>query len=155
MDAKRREKSSSLFWLIFSILFCAGSLKYSLGTFHQPGPGFFPFLSGTILGCLSLANLFRKVIRTEDPVGNIEALRFPRRWRNIVITLGVLFAYPLLLRLIGFLPSTFLFFVILLRSIEPRRWAIALGGAAAGAVLFYIVFQYCLRIEFPIGIFRI
>lgn len=153
MDARRRERLSSLFWLICSALFCIASLKYSLGTFHQPGPGFFPFLGGAILCFLSLLNLLRTTMKTEDLIGKVDSLILPKNCRNIILTLVVLFAYPLLLGLIGFLPTTFLFFVALLRFVEPKGWGVVLGGAGVGAISSYLIFQYWLKIEFPIGIF--
>ena len=92
-------------------------------------------------------------MKTEDLIGKVDSLILPKNCRNIILTLVVLFAYPLLLGLIGFLPTTFLFLVALLRFVEPKGWGVVLGGAGVGAISSYLIFQYWLKIEFPIGIF--
>jgi hypothetical protein len=76
-------------------------------------------------------------------------------WLNIILTLAILFAFPFLLDLIGFAPTTFIFFAFLLRFIEPQRWFIILGGAGAAAVFSYFIFQFWLKIKFPIGMLGI
>ena len=48
-----RDEGSSLVWLGVAVLICIGSLRLSLGSVHNPGPGFFPFVARLIMGILS------------------------------------------------------------------------------------------------------
>ena len=152
MDLRKKDQLSSFFWLGFSVIFCMASIRLSLGPAHQPGPGFFPFLGGSILGVLSLVNFLRSLKKVASKA---ESSKSPIHWKNIILTLAILFAFPFLLDWIGFAPSTFLFFVFLLRSIEPQRWAIVFGGSATATLLLFFVFQFWLKIKFPVGIFGI
>ena len=53
-----RDLISSVFWLAIAIFFSIeGFTHLKLGTLHQPGPGFFPFWGGVVLGLLSLVLL--------------------------------------------------------------------------------------------------
>ena len=76
-------------------------------------------------------------------------------WKNIFVALAILFLYPLLLNVLGFLLVSFLFGAVFLRVIEPQRWSVVFGVAAAMALAFFLIFQYWLNILFPTGIFRI
>lgn len=152
MDLRKKDQLSSLFWLAFAAIICVASIRLSLGTLKQPGSGFLPFLGGAVLGLLSLANFLKNLKKAPFQA---ESSPSEVNWRNIILSLAILFAFPLLLDLIGFAPATLLFFVLLLRLIDPQRWAIVFGGSAAATFLFYLVFQFWLKIKFPIGIFRI
>jgi putative tricarboxylic transport membrane protein len=149
-----KEVFSSVFWLSFSILFCFGALGASLGNVREPGPGFFPFLSGATLVFLSFMNLIA-ALRRRRLSGELDSAKHPIKLRNVIIALAVLFAFPPLLDIIGFAPTLFVFFLVLLRFIEPQGWLVTLGGSAGAAVILSLVFQVWLRIQFPKGVFGI
>jgi len=48
-----RDLVSGLFWLAVAIFAAVQGLALKLGSLHQPGPGFFPFWGGVVLGLLS------------------------------------------------------------------------------------------------------
>lgn len=152
MDQRRKDQLSSLFWLGWAVIFCIASIRLSVGALREPGSGFFPFLGGSILGLLSLANFLKNI---KGVATKAESSKSSIKWKNIIVTLAILFAFPFLLDLMGFIPTTFLFFVLLLRLIEPQRWAVVFGGSASATILLYFVFQFWLKIKFPIGFFGI
>jgi len=154
VDIEKRDRLSSLFWLVISIIVCIASIRLSVGTLRQPGSGFFPFLGGAILGLLSFIYLLT-TFKSKRVLEKSEDVSSKINWLNIILTLAILFAFPLLLDLIGFAPTTFIFFAFLFRFIEPQRWFIVLGGAGGAAVFCYFFFQFWLGIKFPIGILGI
>jgi putative tricarboxylic transport membrane protein len=158
MDHNKKEQISSIFLLLFSIFICFFSYKLSIGSINSPGAGFFPFYLGIILGLLSINN-FTKAIKaiahTKIAIETIKTLDTDINWKNIIFTVVVLFSYPLLLDILGFSVSTFLFIALFLRFIEPQRWLVVLGMGGAVAIVFYFVFQYWLKIQFPSGIFGV
>jgi putative tricarboxylic transport membrane protein len=150
MDLPKREQLSSLFWLIFAGIFCVSAIQLPWGTLEQPGAGFLPLLGGTLLGLLSFINLLTTFKKKKASV-KAESLNPNLNWKNIILTLAVLFTFPLLLLFIGFAPTTFLFFALLLRFIKPQKWVIVLGGSATATLLLYFIFQVWLKIKFPVG----
>jgi len=50
---KESDRIITLFWLAAAAGICWGSVQLSLGDIHRPGPGFFSFLAGALLGTLS------------------------------------------------------------------------------------------------------
>jgi hypothetical protein len=155
MDPHKKEQISSIFLFLFSAFICFFSYKLSIGSIHNPNAGFFPFYLGIILGLLSISNFSKAVARKKPAIETIKTLDTDINWKNIMITVVVLFSYPLLLKILGFPVSTFLFTVIFLRFINPQRWWVVFGAGGAVAIIFYFVFQYWLQIQFPSGIFGV
>ncbi len=150
-----RDKWSSLVWLGMGLFICIGSLRLSLGTFHNPGPGFLSFFAGLIVATLALVVHLQS---RRAPAGDTKLAPLwtnkSRGWR-MVLTVLALLAYAVIMNYIGFLPSTFLFLVFLLRVIEPQRWPVALLGSLGASVAFYCVFELGLQSQLPKGLFKI
>ena len=81
IDFENRDKLSSLLLLVFSGLVCVGSCRYSIGTLHKPGPGFFPFWGGVILGGLSFVNLLGVARKRKDVAEKAKPVKPERRWK--------------------------------------------------------------------------
>jgi len=150
-----REKWSSLVWLGIAIYICVGSLRLSLGSFHNPGPGFLSFYAGLILGGLALVVHLQS---RKDPAAKREPEPIwsnrQRGWK-MVLTVVALLGYAVGMSYLGFLISTFIFLAFLLRVIEPQRWSVALLGSLAASGAFYLVFEMGLQSQLPKGPFQI
>src|SRR5215470_13966728 len=111
-----RDLTSALFWLAIAIFFSIeGLTQLKLGTLHQPGPGFFPFWAGVLLGILSLILLINSLKNRERL-----SLSGLKSWKLLLVT-GALLAYLLLLEMLGFVTITFLFLFLLL-CLEYKGW---------------------------------
>jgi putative tricarboxylic transport membrane protein len=150
-----RDKWSSLVWLGMGLFICIGSLRLSLGTFHNPGPGFLSFFAGLIVGGLALVVHLQS---RRAPAGDKKVAPLwtnKTRGRRMILTALALLAYGVIMNYIGFLPSTFLFLVFLLRVIEPQRWPVALLGSLAASIAFYCIFELGLQSQLPKGVLKI
>ena len=58
---KKLDWISGFFCLILGVSICIESYRVSLGDFHNPGPGFFPFLIGLAIAVLSSALLVQVI----------------------------------------------------------------------------------------------
>jgi len=144
-----RDLTSALFWLAFAIFFSIESLtQLKLGTLHQPGPGFFPFWAGVVLGLLSLI-LLLKSLRNQERL----SLSGLKSWKLLLVA-GALLAYLLLLETLGFVTITFLFLFLLLR-LEYKGWVFSAVSALLGALASYAIFQLWLKTQLPTGPFGI
>ena len=144
-----RDLTSALFWLAFAIFFSIESLtQLKLGTLHQPGPGFFPFWAGVVLGLLSLILLLNS-LRNQERL----SLSGLKSWKLLLVT-GALLAYLLLLEMLGFVTITFLFLFLLLR-LEYKGWVFSAVSALLGALASYAIFQLWLKTQLPTGPFGI
>jgi putative tricarboxylic transport membrane protein len=144
-----RDLTSALFWLAFAIFFSIESLtQLKLGTLHQPGPGFFPFWAGVVLGLLSLILLLNS-LRNQERL----SLSGLKSWKLLLVA-GALLAYLLLLETLGFVTITFLFLFLLLR-LEYKGWMFSAVSALLGALASYAIFQLWLKTQLPTGPFGI
>ena len=147
-----RDVTSSVFWALVGILFCIGGVHYGLRRSGIPGPGFLPFVTGLILVALSLILLVSRFSRHRDETSSAEK-RMPRgqALRRILKALGALCLYVLILEHLGFMITTFLFMVLVLR-LEPRRWTFIVPAAIGTTAFFFFLFKVLLRVPLPPGI---
>lgn len=152
MDSERKEQITSLFLMVFSACICLSSYQVDIGSLHVPGSGFFPFWGGIALGLLSLANFLVATLKRRRADPHVASGENGVNWKKLILAFSFLLGYPVFLHVLGFLLSTFLFFFLFLRFIEPQKWSIVIGLSAAAAALTFIVFQYFLKVQFPAGI---
>jgi putative tricarboxylic transport membrane protein len=147
---KSKDQISGCFFLVFSIVICASAFELNIGSFFNPGPGFVPFLSGALLGIVSIGTLvgslfFNKNLSQRSVWKGI-------KWKKIVYTLGILVGYSLVMTFIGFCTSTFLLFMSLFWGIERISWWKAFLGSAVASVISYLFFVGWLQCQLPPGI---
>jgi putative tricarboxylic transport membrane protein len=140
-----RDRVSGFAWLAVALFAAAQGLSLGLGSLHRPGPGFFPFWGGVVLGLLSILLVVRAPARDAPGAPRLG----PDTARPIVAT-GAILGYLLLLEVLGFVAVTFLFLLLLFR-LEQRGWAFSVASAAAGAVGSYALFQLWLKTQLPTG----
>ena len=142
-----KDLASSLFWLAIAIFFSLeGFINLKLGSLRSPGPGFFPFWGGVVLGLLSLVLLLSSL----KNMGTL-SLSVLKSSKLLLVT-GALLAYLLLLETFGFMTITFLFLFFLFRM-EYRGWVFSAVTALIGAVSSYALFQLWLKTQLPAGPF--
>jgi putative tricarboxylic transport membrane protein len=140
---------SSLFWLAIAIFVSfEGFTKLKLGTLRQPGPGFFPFWGGLLLGALALILLARSLKSRERlAFGAIP-------WPALVVVLGALLCYLLFLETLGFLIVTVLFLVALF-CLAKIGWVKQVAWSVIAASVAYALFKFWLKVQLPAGFFGI
>lgn len=150
MNKRERDRMSTLFCLVAAIGICFGSIRLSLGSFRQPGPGFFSFLAGAILGILS----FLVFLQSFKGLSGNERKAFwpnPKRTVKMIYVFIALILYAIGMEYLGFFFSTLLFLGFLLRGIDPQRWLVVLAVSIFSTILSYGIFQYWLDVQLPVG----
>ena len=124
------------------------SARLPLGTVHNPGQGFFPWWTSVVSVLLGLILLVQALASRPGTLRE-----GPGRTAKVAALLVVLGAYAFLLEPLGYLISTFLLVLFMLRATDPQRWSVALGMAAITAVGSYAVFAIWLSVPLPRGLF--
>ena len=141
-----RDLVSGLFWLAVALFAALQGFTLKLGSLSRPGPGFFPFWGGVVLGLLSLVLLVNSV--TKHAARPWSGLGPPK----LLVVTGALIGYLWLLEALGFAAVTFSFLFLLFR-LERRGWAFSALAALAGALASYALFQLWLKTQLPVGPF--
>ena|SRR5215475_561747 len=144
-----KDLASALFWLAIAVFVALEAFtKLKLGTLHQPGPGFFPFWGGLLLGVCALILLARSLkFREWFRFGAIP-------WPALLLVLGALLGYLLLLETLGFVIVTFLFLAVLFWFAQIG-WIKQVAWSAIAATVVYAVFKFWLKVQLPSGPFGI
>jgi putative tricarboxylic transport membrane protein len=133
------------------IFVAAGAMPF--GTARVPQTAFFPKCLAVLLALLAVIVLVRTFIGANDTVGVDEIT--VRGWLRIVSTLAVLIGFALVLEPLGFLVSTFLLMLLLLRAIEPQPWRNVIAIAVATSIISYGLFSWLLGVPLPAGVLGI
>jgi putative tricarboxylic transport membrane protein len=147
---EHRDRISSLIFLVFSVLTCVGSyrLPVGIGSWHDPGPGFFPFWAGVIMGILSFAAYWRALRTKGEDIGPWYSRE---KWKKVLLIMAIISAYALVLETLGFVLSTFLLLFTLFKLTENQGWRLSVGGSLVVAAVSFVVFDRWLKLQLPKG----
>jgi len=140
-----------IFWLLLSIVAIMESYRLNLGSWQKPGSGFLPFLAACFLGIFSIivilgARLSRKKVEEREVWPNREG------WPKAAFVFIILLAYTLGLEKVGFMVTTFLLVLLLLKTIEPQSWMKSLLFSFSVVFISYIIFHTWLKVPLPSGL---
>jgi putative tricarboxylic transport membrane protein len=144
MKRIRLEIIGSVFWIAVGVFFAIGGVKLNIGTFHNPGPGFFPLIMALTLIVFSLFTLVKGLVGPIEPLSKIP-------WKRNTLATGAVFFYGLILEWIGFLLSTFILISILFGLLikGERKWRRVFLYSAVTALISWLTFSVALKIPFP------
>lgn len=145
-----RDIISSALCIVVAILFCAGGLKYGLGSFSRPEPGLYPFILGLIFIGLSMALLFTSLKKKQDA---IRERFFPPREKayRLVLSLVFLYAYGMAMDQLGYVVTTFFFLVGVLRFVGLQKWKTVLTTSFLATLFSFLLFVTLLKSQLPKG----
>ena len=87
-----------------------------------------------------------------DRASNEQFFPHPESWKKVALALTALLAYWLVLEHLGFLITTYLLLLFLLRVIEPQKWLLAVATALIATTFSYALFNLWLKVQMPNGI---
>ncbi len=126
-----------------------------MGPINTPGPGFFPLVIGGVLSLLSIILLVRTLWAETGLEGKINFWKEKRSWEKVLSSLLGLIFYLILLNYLGYLLTTFLFIIYLLKFIGKKGWLASTLMAILIAASSYILFQTGLGVSLPKGMIKI
>lgn len=148
----KRYFSGGLIWVVISSFVCILSTRLGIGTFRSPGPGFFPFWSGIVLGAFGIIHIIKDVLKKRGKIKRTKLWEGPGL-RRVILILASLMVYAILLKRVGYLITTFGLMTFLFSTAEglKRRLWIPILSAAIVLVT-YFIFCVWLKIPLPKGV---
>ncbi len=134
--------------VFFSAVAIWGALRLPIGRIGSPEPGFVPLVEGLLLGLAGLVLIFQAF--KKSMAGRIDWPTGDAR-RMIFHLSGVLFAYLLLMPLVGFTLSTFLFLTVAIKAWKRYSTPTAVLSAASITFFIYLTFSVALNMPLPRG----
>jgi hypothetical protein len=141
-----KERIVSIGLLVFALVYLAGSISLKVGTLAQPGAGQFPAAIAICLLAVAAYNAWR-AFRPR------EAGEEGRSWMQLapIGIAAVLVVYPLLLKTLSFLISTFLVLFLMFRLLRFRTTLFSLVTALLTTLLSFVLFAGFLGVVVPGG----
>jgi putative tricarboxylic transport membrane protein len=143
-----KDRIVALGFLLFALVFLAGSLPLKVGTPAQPGAGFMPAVVGVgllVAAAYNLLRVFRAPVST--PAGEASGARWTP-WGIAAAT----FVYPVLLSHLHYLVSTFVVMAAMLLLLRFKSPWVSVLSALAGTLVSFIFFGKLLSVVLPSGV---
>ncbi|HET7677864.1 MAG TPA: tripartite tricarboxylate transporter TctB family protein [Candidatus Limnocylindrales bacterium] len=135
---------SGLIFIAFGLAFAAGATSYQIGTPVQMGPGYFPLVTGGLLGVLGAIVVVQGFLAKEaEPVGGI-----PRR--ALLLIVGAILVFGVTVKGLGLLPALFVAVFMSAFASERARINVAAVIATGLTALCYLVFVVLLNLRLPL-----
>jgi putative tricarboxylic transport membrane protein len=150
---KKYQICTAFFWVALGLFVSLYSYRLGLGGVGNPGPGFFPFCLGLIFFLLAVVILINTLLQAEQSAARMEG-RSSASVSRVGAVAATLFAYSLLLEVMGFQVTTFIALAVLFRLGGYKRLIQVLGYSGAVVAITYFLFTY-LGVQFPPGVFRL
>ncbi len=125
------------------------SLQLPQGRLDQPGPGVFPIVVGVLLTLASLVTIWEgwQLDRREQiamPVGS--------DLRRLLGLIALLFGFLIAMPIVGYIVSSALFCILLMRILSDLSWPRVLAYSLAMCAALYGAFVSFLKVPMPRGI---
>jgi putative tricarboxylic transport membrane protein len=142
-----KERVVALGFVLFALVFVAGSISLKVGTMARPGPGLMPAAVGIAILVFSVYNAvlrFREKPAAEEDTGGLAVAP-----GGIAVATLV---YPLLLGYLNYLLSTFLVLAALLLVLRFKSKPVAVATALVTTLVSFVLFAKLLGVTLPSGI---
>lgn len=142
------EKLVNLGLFLLSAFYLGYSLShYQLGTVRMPKEGFMPMLVGVAATLISAFLTVQAFLNK----GDSQNVKFEISWKRFFLLVAISVAYALLMSVIGYTLSTFLFLLAVLKIVNVDGWMKPLLISGIAAVAFWLIFKIALGVMLPGG----
>ena len=143
---------SGLFGLALSVFVTWHGYKLGIGSINDPGSGFVMLYCGLLM-FLFTSIIFYSAVTTGGRT--FKSLWEGTLWTKPLWVIACLITFTFVFEPLGFLVSTTVLLLVLLRVIDPVRWTLAIPIALITPFVCWYVLQKLLLIQLPSGMFNI
>ena len=150
----KKDSLSGFFLFLLGLFLAFQSVRSSVWA-KGPGPGFFPLVISIIITGLSLVIVFKSLM---SPRSREKEKILEKAEENVVDVFRVssyailLLFYAILIERVGFLITSALFLVLIIKFVERQGWKITIFTATTSIVVSYLLFVYLLGVPLPRGL---
>ncbi len=134
--------------IAISLLIIVTAMSYPKSNAGVPGPGFFPTILSILVICLSFALLV-----TQRSAEDVPVVLFSKEQLPIYLSMGLIALYLVMLNVVGFMISTPLFLIAVMKLFKVKKLWVILAVALCTTVATYIIFTNILSVILPSGMF--
>jgi hypothetical protein len=141
----------NIFWILFGIGICIQSIRHQLWSPAGPGSGFISFLTGLLIGASGFLLFLseRSKVSKKEETGKF--WENPIAVKRVFYLVGSLCIMALIMLKLGFLLTSILVTILMIRVIEPKKWIMVISTSIVSCLLIYSLFQFLMQIKLPKG----
>jgi len=145
------EQVFNLFWILFGIGICIQSVRHQLWNPDGPGSGFIPFLTGLLTVVAGILLFFGEQFKASEKRETGKFWENPVALKRVLWLVGSLCVMAFLMPKLGFLLTSTLATILMIRVIEPKRWMTVVFTSVVSCLLIYSLFRFLVQIKLPKG----
>jgi putative tricarboxylic transport membrane protein len=145
------EQVFNLFWILFGIGICIQSVRHQLWNPDGPGSGFIPFLTGLLTVVAGILLFFGEQFKASEKRETGKFWENPVALKRVLWLVGSLCVMAFLMPKLGFLLTSTLATILMIRIIEPKRWTTVVFTSVVSCLLIYSLFRFLVQIKLPKG----
>lgn len=154
MTLDKKEFSSSLFLLFVGLFLALLSMRLSIWSIYGPAEGFFPLVIAVLMIGLSLIILINSFFfghpqpkeKTKEEKGQRRTILY-----RVSVYTVLMFVYGFLMEKVGFLVTSALFIIPIVKLVEQQSWKITILVGLGSIIISYVLFVYFLGVPLPKG----
>lgn len=153
----RKDFSSGFCLFVLGFFIAFRSIRLSVWSRFGPDEGFFPLVAAIIIIGSSLIIIIKSLSLTR---GQKKEKILEKQEKEVVSIFRVscyiilTMLYGLLLEKVGFLITSGLFLILILKYVERQRWKMTILVGLASIITSYLLFVYFLGVRLPRGFIR-
>lgn len=138
-------------WILFGIGICIQSVRHQLWDAAGPGSGFIPFLTGLLIVVAGLLLFLGEQFKASEERETGKFWENPVALKRVLCLVGILCVMAFLMPRLGFLLTSTLSTILMIRVIEPRKWMTVISTSVVSCLLIYSLFRFLIQIKLPKG----
>jgi putative tricarboxylic transport membrane protein len=147
--ANKKDLSSGLFFLVLGLLLILLSLRHSIWGGAGPQEGFFPLLIGLMIVGFSLTILLQSLWSRGE--NGMEPKEEGLSVFRVAAYISLMLLYGVFFEGAGFLITSTLFLLLILKGVEKKPWKITLLVGLISVMVSYFLFASLLGVPLPQG----
>ena len=147
---RRADIIGGIVTILFGIIAITQSVQLDYWSPFGPGSGFVPIWSSIVIVFGGILLIIQALRKRPTPVKAMDKQKV-KRYAVVGLVAGLTVAAAVLMDIIGFTVSMFLFMGTMMGFSRKHKWHVVFATAAIVAVSFYFVFDKWLQVPLPKG----
>jgi len=139
------------FWILLGAGICVESVRLRLWNPSGPGSGFIPFLAGLLVGVIGLLLFCGDRARGSEQEEGGKFWENPIARNRVFYLLGSLCFTALFMKTLGFLLTSVIVTIFMIRAIEARKWMTLVAVSVGSCLAIFFLFKSLMQISLPKG----
>ena len=139
------------FWILLGVGICIESVRLRLWNPSGPGSGFIPFMAGLLIGIIGFFLFLSDRSKASEQEEKGKFWENPVTRNRVLYLLASLCFMAVFMKRLGFLLTSVIVTIFMIRAIEPRKWLTLIVVSVGSCLAIFFLFKSLMQINLPKG----